>query len=536
MAYGIDWASAPKKRSLATPGPHGKPAPAGGQRRWVSKLPGMSARTTILALISACSLALPADAAPLPLPSKYGTAKGFSLVGYTSLGKRGMNSPIAVAGGCVYVGDRNARGGVAIVDVRKPAKPRQAGVIPPVAGATQREIRADAGLGILVVMSYSLTTGGAGNNIKVYDIRNCFKPVLQSTVDFGPRSPHEFFLWKDPAHPGRALAYIAFTLFSPDLMVYDLADPKAPTLAAAYDFGADIADLRGGATGVTSSNGGYLHSVAVSDDGKTAYLSTWDFGMIVADTSTLAERSPGVIVPKSAPVQYDGNVHGVVKVPGKPYAVAVQEGYATTADDVTNKGGCPFGWLRMVDLSNATVPALTGGQFKLQENDCARATALNGTFTSHNQTVFPNVALVPWYGGGLRAVDISNPKAPVEAGAFVPRPTFEPDYRDNRLYFRVDDRWTGAMWSYPVVQNGLIYVVDIDLGLYVLRYTGKHAKEVSQAAYVEGNSAPSRYTKSAPVIRRPSLPAVSAPSYVRDPYASRPLPAKVTKYGFFCVL
>ena len=483
-------------------------------------------------------MALPAGAAaPLPAHSRYGTAKNFQLVGHTNLGKRGMNSPIAVAGSCVYVGDRSARSGIAVVDVRNPAKPKQVGTIKPTAGATQREIRADAGLGILVVMSYSLTTGSlTGNYLAVYDIRSCTKPKLLSTVDFGPRSPHEFFLWKDPKNPGRALAYIAFTLFSPDLVVYDLHDPKAPVLAAAYDLGADIADLRGGATGVTSSNGGYLHSVSVSDDGKTTYLSTWDFGLILADTSTLADRTPGVVVPRSAPLQYEGNVHGAVKVPGKPYAILVQEGYATTADDVTGRGGCPFGWMRVADLSNPNVPALTGGEFKLRENHCETAQQLNGTFTSHNQTVFPNVALLPWYGGGLRAVDISNPKAPVEAGAFVPKPSFEPDFRDNRLYFRTGDRWSGAMWSYPVVQNGLIYVVDIDLGLYVLRYKGKHAKEISQAAFVEGNSAPSRYTKGGLVVVREGAVAPGAPTVVRDRYADLPLPERVEKYGFFCVL
>ncbi|MDQ1710687.1 MAG: hypothetical protein QOE45_137 [Frankiaceae bacterium] len=496
--------------------------------------------TTFTALAIGASMALPAGAAaPLPLPSKYGTAKGFTLVGHTNLGKRGTNSPIAVAGTCVYVGDRYDKHGIAVVDARNPAKPKQVGTIAPTKGSTQREIRADAGLGILVVMTYATANGDAttGNFLKTYDIRNCAKPVLLSTVDFGPRPPHEFFLWKDAKHPGRALAYVTFTLYSPDLEVYDLADPKAPMLAAAYDLGADIADVQRGATGVTSSNGGYLHSVSVSDDGKTAYLSTWDFGLILADTSTLADRSPGAVVPTSAPLQYDGNVHGAVKVPGKPYLVLVSEGYAKTADLVTKVGGCPFGWLRMASIANPAVPALTGGEFKLRENDCDRAKALNGSFTSHNQTVFPDVALVPWYGGGLRAVDISNPKAPVEAGAFVPKPEFEPDAREDRLYFTTaTDRWTGAMWSYPVVANGLVYVVDIDLGLYVLRYTGRWANEVSQARFVEGNSAPSRYKASDPVIKRPAVPPGTPATYLRDRYADRPLPARATRYGFFCVL
>jgi len=493
------------------------------------------------ALAVGASIVVPSDAAaPAPLATRYGVAKSFQLVGHTTLGNRGMNSPIAVAGSCVYVGDRRDKGGVAIVDVRNPARPRQVGTIKPKAGATQREIRADAGLGILVVMSYSLAIPGGYNLLEVYDIRSCTKPALLSTVDFGARSPHEFFLWKDPVHPGRALAYVTFTVFAPELMVYDLSDPKAPSLASVFDLGADIADVRRGVTQVTSANGGYLHSISVSDDGRTAYLGSWDFGLVVADTSSLAAASPGVVVPASAPAQYDGNVHGAVKVPGKPYAVLVEEGYATTADDATGKGGCPFGWLRMADLTNPTLPTLTGGEFKLQENDCTRAKELNGTFSSHNQTVFPNVALMGWYGGGLRAVDISNPKAPVEAGAFVPRPTFTPDKGDDRLYFRPrDDRWVGAMWSYPVVQNGLIYVVDIDLGLFVLRYTGKGAKEVAQAAYVEGNSAPSRYSKKDPVIKRPAAQTAwwgGPATYVRDPYADSVSPAQVRRYGFLCVL
>lgn len=492
------------------------------------------------ALAVAASLAVPSHAAAAPLPSKYGTAKSFQLVGHTTLGNRGVNSPVAVAGRCVYVGDRQQYSGVAVVDASNPSRPRQVNTIKPKPNTTQREIRADAGLGILVVMSYSLAIPGGFNLLEVYDIRSCAKPVLLSTVDFGQRSPHEFFLWKDPKRPGRALAYITFTVFAPELVVYDLTDPKAPTIASVFDLGADVAEMRRGVVQVTSANGGYLHSISVSDDGRTAYLGSWDFGLVVADTSSLAERSPGVIVPVGAPAQYDGNVHGAVKVPGKPYAVLVEEGYATTADDVTAKGGCPFGWLRMADLSNPALPTLTGGEFRLQENDCTRARQLNGTFTSHNQTVFPNVALVPWYGGGLRAVDISDPKAPVEAGAFVPKPTFVPDRTDARLYFtRSEDRFVGAMWSYPVVQNGLIYVVDIDLGLFILRYRGKGANEVAQAAYVEGNSAPSRYSKKDPVITRPAADFASwrgPATYVRDRFADSVTSADVRRYGFLCVL
>ena len=495
-------------------------------------------RLATLAAFCAVLTAVPAGAAGAPVPTRsaYGATKGFKLVGSTTLGNRGVNSPIAVAGRCVYVGDRYDKNGIAVVDVRNPRRPRQVGTVPPVPGATQRELRADLDLGLLVVMSYSLTTGGSGNNVKLYDIgTDCTKPALLSTYDMGPRSPHEFFLWKDAKRPGRALVYLANTLFSPDLEVLDITDPAAPRAVAAYDLGVDATD---NTAAVLESGSGYLHSLAVTDDGTRAYMGTWDYGFYVADTSALADPvAAGAALPVIRPlgtgrVDYDSNVHGAVRVPGRPYAVLVEEAYANAGS------GCPFGHLRMADVSDEANPTLLG-EFKLGENDCDRAKSLNGTFTSHNQTVFPNVVLMGWYAGGLRAVDISDPSKPVESGAFVPKPTFEPDRRDNRLFFpgAEADRWIGAMWSYPVVQNGLVYVVDIDLGLFILEYTGRHAREVKQAAFVEGNSSPSRYTKSAPRIVRPAPARTGSPAVVRSPYADLPLAARARQqaYGFFCV-
>src|SRR4051812_718112 len=182
-------------------------------------------RTLATVAMGAALLAVPASAkgthSNVGSATVYGLHKNFTLVGHTDLGRRGMNSPIAVAGRCAYVGDRyysgasgtpdhRRNGGIAIVDISRPARPHQVGLIPPVELSTQRELRADAGLGILVVESYSPFIGGSGdpsgpsiNNLKIYDIHSdCRKPKLLSTYDFGERAPHEFFLWKDPKHPG----------------------------------------------------------------------------------------------------------------------------------------------------------------------------------------------------------------------------------------------------------------------------------------------------------------------------------------------
>ncbi len=470
-----------------------------------------------------------------------GTTDGFRLLGSNDLGGRGLNSPLAVAGDCAYVGDRDFSGslrenaGVAIVDVSRVEQGElpQVGRIPAVQGVTQRELRADRDLGLLLVMTYATTGATKGNALEVYDIAaDCAKPVKLSTFDFGVRPPHEFFWWKDPVNPGRSLAYVTTTLFAPDLSVVDLTDPRSPSLRTTYDLLVDQAD---DVQDAPASGSGYLHSLSVSDDGSRAYMGTWDYGTYVADTSQVSD--PSVAVPLVLPVglgrlDYGGNVHGTVKLPGRPYGVMVEEAYANAGK------GCPFGWLRTVDLTDEANPVL-GGEFTVPENDCETSTAANGTFSAHNQTTFPNLTLLTWYAGGLRAVDVEDPLAPVEAGVFVPEGTVEPSTeRDERLFFAGSTRpkRAGAMWSYPVVQDGVVYAVDIDLGLFALRYTGRHADEVARAASVEGNASPARYTRSAPRLTRPAslaTPRLTAPRVVRDLTPVAPGTARRT-WDFTC--
>ncbi|MDQ4028261.1 MAG: hypothetical protein M3214_09470, partial [Actinomycetota bacterium] len=45
-----------------------------------------------------------------------------------------------------------------------------------------------------------------------------------------------------------------------------------------------------------------------------------------------------------------------------------------------------------------------------------------------------------------------------------------------------------VMWSYPIIKDGLIYVVDIRNGLYILRYTGPGSGQLDAIDFYEGNS------------------------------------------------
>jgi hypothetical protein len=52
----------------------------------------------------------------------------------------------------------------------------------------------------------------------------------------------------------------------------------------------------------------------------------------------------------------------------------------------------------------------------------------------------------------------------------------------------LERRQQGRDGSFPIVKDGLIYVIDLRNGLYILRYTGPRAREVARLSFLEGNS------------------------------------------------
>jgi hypothetical protein len=400
-------------------------------------------------------------------------SEGFELVGHSDLGARGMNAGLAIAGDCAYVGSRSGDQGTLILDIDDPAAPAIVGEISQYPGSTPREVRAVASLDLLVILNYRLDPATATpNTLDVYDISDCRKPALRGQIDFGDSMPHEFFLWRDPSsrHEGRVLAYVTMWGHAPNLRVVDVSDRSHPVEVASWD----AAPL----VGIASR----IHSLSVSPDGKRAYVADWDNGLFVLDTTALARGSdaptPQLLTPPERWLQFPGgNLHSAVYIPGRDLVVTTQEIYGA--------GACPYGQLHVVDVADPTTPVAVGS-FGIAENDpnaCGATAALDGAFTTHNPLVFQGLAFVSWYAGGLRALELSRASSPRQTGVFVPDPLPS---------VRADDLTLGSypvrMWSYPIVRDGLVYVVDIRNGLYVLRYTGRGASKIADVKFAEGNA------------------------------------------------
>ncbi|MDP9069574.1 MAG: hypothetical protein M3N53_14715 [Actinomycetota bacterium] len=423
----------------------------------------------------------------------------FELVGHNALMDRGMNAALAVHGDYAYVGSRtdakagNANNaGVFVVDISDPSAPEIVHQIGPPhegnAGETSREMRIWPEQNLLIVMNlfsncseliHMCQPTPGKDNFRFYDISGKRAAEPKLVAEYVPSSnPHEFFLWQDPRKPNRALLFISTPGGSSQMLVTDISDARDNKFKEVATWQSTAEDR--------------LHSAALSNDGKRAYLSHLTGGVLIADTSEVVQGKPKpqirtLTAPKDAARWDDVDVHSAVKVPGKNYLFTTDEKYGDLLR-VLGSGGCPWGWSHMVDMSRQTKPK-TIAQYKLPQNDpdfCkSDPPRPSSSYAAHNPTLTRNLAFVTWHAGGLQVIKTSDPRNPVQAAEFVPDPLPFVLQEDPALTAGQDKV---AMWSFPIIKDGLVYVVDVRNGLYVLDYKGPFASEVEQIDFLEGNS------------------------------------------------
>jgi hypothetical protein len=440
-------------------------------------------------------------------------AENFELVGHDPLLNRGMNSALAVYKNYAYVGSRtDASGthvhpGVLVVNIRDPSSPQVVGQIGPplhgIPGETSRELRVWPQQRLLLVLSMRCdvpTHGCSGASVeptvRLYDLTGNRAAAPELVATYSPsRMPHEMFLWVDG--PKRALLYLSTWkagASGADLIVTDVSRARDGKFT-------EIAEWNGNARFTPefrSRNVVRLHSMGVSADGARTYVAYQGAGFFVLDSSELAAGLPNpalhLLTPVgSQPTWGNPGAHSAVKIPGRSLALATDEVYGNRPGGGFQSRGCPWGWMRVVDIADESRPTVVG-EYKIRENEQDYCSTPEGqdpqntwftSYSSHNPTVLEDLAFVTWHSGGLHAISLEDPEAPSRAGLYLPEPLAEVATEDPALS---SGRPKVVMWSYPIIRKGLIYVVDIRNGLYVLRYTGPGAKEVSKIQFLEGNS------------------------------------------------
>lgn len=468
---------------------------------------------------------LPASLQTARTTSTTGPGK-FTLVGHEPLFGRGMNAALAVFDKHVYVGNRtdgsqgHPHPGIQIVNVADPSKPKVVGAITEQQGgigSTSRELRVWPQQKLLMVMNFQCSAlihrcastadvaGSSEKAIRFYDLTDPAKPKLVSTY-VTPRVPHEMHLWLDPAKPGRALLYYSTptsSLTQPNMIVADISGARKGEFVELGRFNANEAFS-------AADRGEFdvrLHSMATTADGKRTHVAYLGGGYLLLDSSDFAagRKNPELrlLTPVEKRVSW-GNpgAHSAVEIPQRPnLALATDEVYGKFGGVLADHG-CPWGWVRILDIKNLLAPKVLS-EYKLEENTpefCEQQgddrTENFTSFSAHNPTVVgPDLALVTWHGKGLQAIDLRHPAKPVSGGEWMPEnplPTVATE--DPALGGANLDRVGGGtpdkviMWSFPVVVDGLIYVVDLRNGLYILRYDGELSAPVKATTFLEGNS------------------------------------------------
>ena len=479
---------------------------------------GRSSPFRILVAAAGVALLLPVTASGKPTAASAPKTGSIALVGHEPLFDRGMNAAIAVHGDYAYIGSRTdgghedmPHGGVVIVDVSDPSNPQALG--PPFdarAGESSRELRVWRSQDMLIVLNTNCGVGDSLHhctqpsisNFRFYDISgaNATDPQFLYQLDV---DTHEFFLWQDPNDAGRALLFGGNASStcgtrggSPScpLAVWDispLADGQPPVTL--YSGAHGYTRFPAAPAPVQKPAGG-LHSLSVSNDGTTAYYALLTGGFAVVDVSDFARGVPNpqprpITLNEARPTWSGPGAHSAVKLWGRDWVWVSDEVYGSA----TGAGhGCPWGWARMIDISDPAVPTVEA-EYRLPENDPSTCDDWNPprtSYSAHNPTLTPHVALTTWHSGGFQAVSIQRPHDPRQLAEFFPEPLPEVMLEDPRLSSDPD---TGrhekvVMWSYPIVVDGLIYVVDLRNGLYILEYDGAFEREIARIDFLEGNS------------------------------------------------
>ena len=462
----------------------------------------------LLPVIGMVALSLAATAQARPTPTalqEEGPQGSFELVGQEPLMNRGMNAALAVRGDYAYIGSRtdakdennSNNAGVMVVSVKDPAKPEVVNQIGPPeegnVGETSRELRIWQSKNILIVMNLFSNCGEihacspveGEDNFRFYDIsgKNAAKPKLIS--EYVPSvNPHEFYLWEDPKDPKRALMFMSTPGGSKQAMVADIS---------AVASGGKVKELSKWTAVIPDPGDNRLHSLSISPDGKIGYMAYLEGGFFLTDTSEFAANKPKPEIKELTSVRDRVHwglpgTHSAVPLFGTDYALTTDEVYGEAMRALGNHG-CPWGWARTIDIGDPKKPEIAA-EYKIQpyneppycDTSEPRPTS---SFSSHNTTVTRNLAFISWHSGGLQAVDISDPTKPTQAAEFLPTPLPAVIQEDPVLSSGEDKV---VVWSFPAIKDGLIYVVDIRNGLFILRYKGPFESEVSNVDFLEGSS------------------------------------------------
>ena len=386
------------------------------------------------------------------------SAQSLDLVGSYDPGTPDLNAMAVGLDGVAYLGSWGGAAncpalGVRVIDLHNPTSPTPIGTVAAHPGTTAEHLAAvhyatAAFNGNVLVAGIQRCRVGSGEpgGLSLWDVTDPTNPTELGffATGRGSRGVHEFTVRRQG---NRWLAFLAVpnsevTEGSGDLRILDVTDPRNPVQLVDWGAKRDAGLPVGSGTACAPYCRGavpeaFLHSVTLSDDAHTAYLSYWDLGVIILDVSE--PSAPRWLGRYAEPDAAEGNTHSV--------ALAQDGRLALVADETMAP---PWGRLRLVDVHDPA-NAVQLGSFETADS-AAGTPGEAYAYTIHNPLTDdrnPKRAYLAWYADGVRIVDVSDAFQPVEIASWVPP-------------------HAGFVWSVSFMGD-LVLAGDVNNGLFVLR-------------------------------------------------------------------
>ncbi len=342
---------------------------------------------------------------------------------------------IVIDGDYCYVGHIDPPHGTSILDISDPSNVRTLASIEVPRHTHSHKVRVRNGLMLVNSEGYpdKRVQPGFVGGLRIYDVSRPDRPREIGFYKTNGSGVHRFDF------DGR-YAYLSASVdgyLGNITLILDLADPTQPRevsrwwLPGQWTAGGETPAWKG-----TSHR--THHPLRFGDE---LYIGCCHGGLAVVDIADLQHPRTTTYVPS----YFDLSTHTVLplggsRYPGRRFIAAVDEGW--------DKAGA----LWIVEATDPQTPKVVS-HYTLPVVD---GPGLWGGHQPH-EAVIDDMLFIAWLSHGLRVVDVADPLAPREIGAYVPRPRTKEPVLSNDLFV---DR-----------KRGLVYLMDRTWGLEILEWS-----------------------------------------------------------------
>ncbi|HEX6003146.1 MAG TPA: hypothetical protein VFZ14_04025 [Burkholderiales bacterium] len=414
----------------------------------------------------------------LPAPDY---ARNMRLIGYSDQGGRPDGVQIMVHRGYAYVGHMFSKG-FSVIDVRDPKTPRAVNYCAAPENTWNIHLQTHDDL-LLVINARDMFAAAEFADEKAY-----YKGQLGTVVGTAQRKSSArnwtagmaVYDLSDPAQPRRigfmgvdgggihrlwytggrwAYASALIDGFTDYIFItIDMSNPANPREAGRWWIPGMNTSAGEAIAWPPTARFGLHHAII---NGDTAYAAWRDAGMVVLDVADRAR--PKLIAHRDGAPPFGGGTHNCLPLPDRELLIVLDEAVLDHQED-----GVKNIWV--MDNRDRAQPSIIASFPQPEEADYQ---GKGGHFGPHNlhenrpgSFVSSELIFTTWQNAGVRAFDISDPRAPTEVAAFVPpAPARMMDHRPSRAQ---------VIQSADVFVDsaGLVYSTDYNGGLYILEYGG----------------------------------------------------------------